>query len=154
MTKPREFFWQQEAPHRFHYWALALLLFSMTSACALISHYDPTSYQNATNLKAEALLLIEKATDPPNMHKAEIDGLRLKLLQAYEYERGKGSPNQITVAQWKLLSDPEGALLGGFLKKWSSSNTGQSEAFLKGLAKNVGDAFDEIIKVERAKVKD
>ena len=135
---------------RFAPWALALVL----SACALVSHYDATSYQNAIYLKAEALLLIEKAKDPPGKHAAAIEGIRLRLLQAYEYERGKGRPNRPTVEQWRLLIDPDAALLGGFLKKWKTDNAGQSDAFLKGIAKNVGDAFDEIIKLQSAKVKD
>ena len=129
--------------------AVALTL----AACALITGYDPTSYQHATDLKAQSLVLIEKATEAPTKHIAEIEDLRLKLRQAYEYERGKGSPNAITVQQWELLNDPRGALLGGFLKKWQDENKGQSDAFLKGLAKNVGDAFDQIIKLENKKVK-
>ena len=52
------------------------------------------------------------------------------------------------------MNDPEGALLGGFLKKWTAENKGQSPAFLAGLAKNVSDAFDQIIKLENTKVKD
>jgi len=150
MTEPHKRLYPQDTRY---FRVLALLLLSALSACALISQYDPTSYQNATNLKAEALLLVEKAKEPPGMHTTAIDGLRLKLLQAYEYERGKGDPNRITVEQWKRLSDPEGALLGGFLRKWTSENQGQSDAFLKGLSKNVGEAFDQIIKLESAKVK-
>jgi len=130
-------------------WLLSLLL----TACALVSHYDPTSYQNATYLKAEALLLIEKAKDPPGKHAAAIEALRLRLLQAYEYERGKAKPNRATVEQWRLLIDPEAALLGGFLKKWRDENKGQSDAFLKGVARNISDAFDEVIKLENTKVK-
>ena len=145
MTAPRK---------RFYLRFGALALLCMLGACALISHYDPTSYQNATNLKAEALLLVEKAKDPPGVHAAAIDSLRLKVMQAYEYERGKGAPNKITVDQWKRLSDPEGALLGGFLKKWTGENRGQGAVFLEGLSKNIGEAFDLIIKLESAKVKD
>ena len=145
MTAPRK---------RFYLRFRALALLCMLGACALISHYDPTSYLNATNLKAEALLLVEKAKDPPAVHAAAIDSLRLKLMQAYEYERGKGAPNKITVDQWRRLSDPEGALLGGFLKKWTGENRGQGAVFLEGLSKNIGEAFDLIIKLESAKVKD
>ncbi len=134
---------------RFAPWVLALVL----SACALVSHYDATSYQNAIYLKAEALLLIEKAKDPPGKHAAAIEGIRLRLLQAYEYERGKAKQNRATVEQWRLLIDPEAALLGGFLRKWRDESKGQSDAFLKGVARNVSDAFDEIIKLENAKVK-
>jgi hypothetical protein len=60
------------------------------AGCAAITGYDPTSYKNATDLKAEALLLIEKAKDPPGSHAAEIESLRLKLRQAYDYDKGKG----------------------------------------------------------------
>jgi hypothetical protein len=134
---------------------LALLALSLVlGACALTSHYDPTSYLNATNLKAESLLLIEKAKEPPAKHAPAIEGPRLRLLQAYEYERGKGRPNRPTVEQWRLLIDPDATLLGGFLKKWKTENAAQSDAFLKGIAKNVGDAFDEIIKLQSAKVED
>jgi len=133
---------------------LVALISSTVAGCALISHYDATSYQHATDLKAQSLLLIAKATDPPGMHVAEIAAVQLKLLQAYEYERGKGKPNLITVQQWELLNNPNGALMGGFLKKWQTENAAQSPAFIKGVSKNVSAAFDEIIKLERAKVKD
>lgn len=122
-------------------------------ACALITHYDPTSYKNATDLKAEALLLIEKAKDPPGIHVAEIDSVQLKLRQAYEYERGKGSPNMLTVKQWELLINPQGNLLGGFLRKWKVEDKAQGETFIEEKAKQTGKAFDQIIELERAKVK-
>jgi hypothetical protein len=141
-------------PLSLHLWILTATISLGVAACALITHYDPTSYQRATDLKAESLLLIEKAVDAPAARAAEIDALRLKLRQAYEYERGKGSPNVITVKQWEILNDPDGALLGGFLKKWQTENKGQAQAFLDGVSKNVGAAFDQIIRLENSKVKD
>ena len=132
----------------------AVALLALLAACAAITPYDPTSYKTATDLKAEALLLIEKAKDPPGPHAAAIERVRLKLRQAYEYEKGKGDRNRYTAEQWALLSDPNGALLGGFLKKWLTDNKGQSPAFLEGVGKNVEQAFDEIIKLESRKVKD
>jgi len=132
----------------------SVVLLVLIAACAAITPYDPTSYKNATDLKAEALLLIEKAKDPPGSHPAAIERVRLKLRQAYEYEKGKGDRNRQTAEQWALLSDSNGALLGGFLKKWLTENKGQSPAFLEGVSKNVEQAFDEIIKLESRKVKD
>src|SRR5258705_6829974 len=120
-----------------------LLLSLLLTACALVSHYDPTSYQNATYLKAEALLLIEKAKDPPGKHAAAIEALRLRLLQTYEYERGKAKPNRATVEQWRLLIDPEAALLGGFLKKWRDGDKRQNDPVLKGLPPNVTGGFHQ-----------
>ena len=126
----------------------------LLAGCAAITGYDPTSYKTATDLKAEALLLIEKAKDPPGPHAAEIESIRLKLRQGYEYEKGKGDRNRFSLEQWAILSDPNGSLLGGFLKKWETENRGQSPAFLEGVSKNIAQAFDEIIKLESRKVKD
>ncbi len=134
--------------------ALTCYLLILLAGCAAITGYDATSYKAATDLKAEALLLIDKAKDPPGPHASEIEALRLKLRQAYEYEKGKGGRNRVTQEQWALLSDPNAALLGGFLKKWETENRGQSPAFIEGVVKNVSQAFDEIIKLESHKVKD
>lgn len=133
---------------------VVVLLILLFSACTAITGYDPTSYKNATDLKAEALLLIQKAKDPPDLHRAEIERVRVKLQQAYEYERGKGDRNRLSKEQWELLADPKGSLLGGFLTKWETENRGQSPAFLEGVAKNIAQAFDEIIRLESRKVKD
>lgn len=131
-------------------WVSVLLLLA---GCATITSYDPTSYKLATDLKAESLSLMEKADGPPGPHRDEIEALRIKLRKAYEYEAGKGRPNALTVKQWKILRDPEGGLIGGFLAKWERENTGQSKVFLDAAMKNVAEAFDEIITLENHKVK-
>lgn len=144
---------QARAARQRAHWTLVAVGAFVLAGCALISPYDSVSYKNATDLKAEALFLIEKAKDPPGPHAAEVDRLQLRLRQAYEYERGKGEPNAFTVKQWEVLLDPEGSLLGGFLRKWQAENRGYGDAFLKGVSANVGKAFDEIIKLESKKVK-
>jgi len=123
------------------------------TSCALITSYDPISYKNATDLKAESLLLIEKAQDAPGAHTEAIDSLRLKLRQAYEYEAGKGKPNAITVEQWRLLVDPKGHLLGGFLQKWEVEKKAQGDVFRDEMTKQVAEAFDKIIQLEGSKLK-
>lgn len=125
----------------------------LLAGCATISVYDPTSYKNATDLKAESLLLIQKATDTADKHAAEINQVRSELQKNYEYEKGKGNLNSLTVRQWQLLADPNGNLLAGLLKKWEVQNKGFSQAFIDGVTKNISDAFDEIIRLEQHKVK-
>ena len=136
---------------------LAIFPILFLISCAAITNYDPTSYKNATDIKAESLLLMDKATEPPNaMEIAKIEDLRVKLSQAYEYEAGKEGPNQITVKQWKILNDPEGGLLGGFLKRWEGTQgtgTGLKAGFVEQAKDLVKNAFDQIIKLESAKVK-
>jgi hypothetical protein len=129
--------------------ALAGLLFA---ACALLSPYDPTSYKNATDLKAESLSLLEKGTEEYSAHATEVAQLELKLRQAFEYEHGKGKTNSDTAEQWKTLLDKDGGLLGGTLKQWKSAGH-LSAALIPEISRKIGEAFDEIITLEQAKVK-
>jgi hypothetical protein len=145
-------------PYRKGTTAIVFILLLLSLSCAAITGYDATSYKTATDLKAESLLLMDKATEPPDDNQmAQIDELQVKLLKAYEYEKGKKGPNQITVAQWKLLNDPEKDLLGGFLKDWEAKkgqSKGFSKAFIDEKKDQVGKAFDQIIELESSKVKD
>ena len=125
----------------------------LLAGCATISTYDPVSYKNATDLKAESLLLVQKSTDTADKHADEINKVELELQQNLEYEKGKGKLNSLTLQQWQVLADPNGNLLGGFVKKWRGQATGFSPAFVDGVSKNISDAFDEIIRLEQNKVK-
>ena len=142
-----------------HKAAWVLLIFPMLFlvGCALMTHYDPTSYKTATDLKAESLLLMDKATEAPDSaHLVKIDDMRVKLAKAYEYEKGKEGPNEITVKQWELLNNPDRDLLGGFLKSWEGKKgkpKGFSKAFVDEKKDQIGKAFDQIIQLESAKVK-
>jgi len=100
---------------------------------------------------------MDKATEAPDSAQlAKIDDMRVKLAKAYEYEKGKEGPNQITVKQWELLNNPDKDLLGGFLKSWAAKK-GESKGFSKGFVdekkSQIGEAFDQIIELESAKVK-
>ncbi len=119
--------------------------------CATVASKDSVSLQNAIDLKVESLALVEKAVDPPEMHSTQIDDLRLKLLKALEYEKTRGELNAVSIEQWKILIDPNGHLLGGFLQKWETDGIGRSPAFLNGVKQTITQAFDHIIKLESQK---
>lgn len=129
--------------------ALALVV---ATACSLLSPYDSTSYKNATDLKAESLAVLEKATMPFADHESDVERLRLHLRQAHEYERGKGHSNEETAEQWALLIRNDGNLLGGALARWQQQGA-LSEVFLQEVLPKVEAGFDEIIALERGKVK-
>ena len=137
--------------------ALLILPILFLVSCALMTGYDPTSYKTATDLKAESLILMDKAiAAPDDTTLAQIEDLRVKLSKAYEYEAGKEGPNKITVEQWKILNDPDGGLLGGFLKRWEGkkgTGEGLNPSFVEQAKEVIGSAFDQIIKLESAKVK-
>src|SRR5437588_5861695 len=84
---------------------LPVLVCACFSACSLIAHYDQTAYEHATDAKVDTLALMNKATDDYQAHEKEVETLINQLDKAYEYDRGR-QLNQITVAQWDILRDP------------------------------------------------
>jgi hypothetical protein len=120
-------------------------------ACATISPYSETAYQQATSLKVDSLALMAKATEPYAQRQAEVEALRLKIDKAYEY--AKGLPNNaITTRQWEILKDPDRHLLGGFLELWRIKST-LSATYIADKQIQVGSAFDQIIGLESGKIK-
>ena len=138
-------------------WAtcIAMLIFAvMLSACSsLIAPYNETSYRYATSLKPEAMRLMKRATEDYSEHAAEAEALMLKVEQAYEYVAGLPK-NDESAGQWKLLKNPDGNLLGGFIKRWQEEGK-LSKAFVNNVREDlVGPAFDAIIALESLKIKE
>ena len=80
------------ANEQHRYWKfypfLVLLFLTLAGCNNLIAPYNQTAYANATSIKAEALLLMAKAAEPYSDHQSEVDGLMLRVEQAYEYAKG------------------------------------------------------------------
>jgi hypothetical protein len=116
-----------------------------------IAPYRPVAYDKATSLKAEALKLMDKATEPYAQHQAAADTLRLNLDKAYE--DAKGIPkNEVATQLWETLKDPNHNLLGGFLKQWQQKSV-LKKPFIDEKKAQVGEAFDKIIALEVGKSK-
>lgn len=128
---------------------LALLLLAGALACASIAPFSQVAYEQATSLKAEALLVMGRATEPYARHEAEVAGLTLRMEQAYEYARGRPKNDEAT-RQWALMKDPQRNLLGGFLRRWQERGT-LSPVFIQEAQRVVGDAFDQISGLESGK---
>ena len=130
--------------------ALATALLLIMGCGSSMALYDATAYKQATDLKAEALTLMEKAHETAGDHQDEIDELRLNLRKALEYERGRAR-NQITTRMWEIMIDPDRNLLGGFLRRWEADDA-LNPAFVGEASMQVGAAFDEIIALEAKKI--
>jgi hypothetical protein len=133
------------------YW-LSLSAFALAFAgCSTIASYDQAAYEHATSTKAEALLLMDRASTSYSQNSEKIDEVMLDLNKAYEYDKGR-LRNQITVQLWTKMLNPEGNLFGGFIRYWK--NTGELHAaYIKEKKKDIEDAFDQIIQLEQGKQK-
>jgi hypothetical protein len=127
-------------------WIIPFLIF-FTAACApLMASYSPTAYQNATSLKVETLALMDKATEPYEQHKADIERLYVELDKAYEYAKGLEA-NKISTQQWVLLKAKDGKLLGSFFSTWQKLDI-LSSVYIQKAKANIETRYNEIICLE------
>jgi len=128
-----------------------LLSCLLLASCSTIATYDQIAYEKATDAKAEALLLMDKATATFGSQETEIQSVTLTVEKAYEYDRGRAL-NSITVKQWQILLDPNGNLFGGFIRRWREKAS-LRPAYITEKKIDIAEAFDQIIELERGKPK-
>jgi hypothetical protein len=132
-------------------YAIGLCSFFLATACTTIATFDQVAYDKATGAKAEALALMDKATNSYGAHLKEIDAVSLTIDKAYEYDRGRAL-NTITVQQWQILRDPNRNLFGGFLRRWREKESLRPD-YIAEKKPDIAEAFDQIIGLEIGKRK-
>ncbi|MCR4289439.1 MAG: hypothetical protein NUV86_04165 [Candidatus Scalindua sp.] len=131
---------------------LSIMLFACYTGCTMISPYSETAYKQATSSKVEALTLMDKATEPYNTHKVEIEAFQRKIYEAYEYAKGRPK-NELSARQWEIMRDPDRYLIGGFISRWEKEDK-LGKAFIEEAKQGlITQAFDEIIGLESGKIK-
>jgi hypothetical protein len=120
-------------------------------ACSTIATFDQVAYDKATGAKAEALALMDKATDSYSAHVKEIEAVSLTIDKAYEYDRGRAL-NTITVQLWQILRDPDRNLFGGFLRRWREKGSLRPD-YIAEKKPDIAEAFDQITGLEIGKRK-
>jgi hypothetical protein len=129
--------------------ALAVFAFATLTACSTIAKYDQAAYEKATAAKAEALLLMDKATESYSSHRNEAEEVALTIEKAYQYDLGRNQ-NTETIRLWEILKNPDGNLFGGFLRRWRQKGSFTPDAV--ALKKpDIAEAFDQIIGLEIGK---
>jgi hypothetical protein len=135
---------------KIHTAILTLTLGFVISSCSSISVFSPEAYKQAVDLKVESINLMSFATMPYTDFEDDIDFLDTELSKAYEFSKGRPD-NEISTKQWEILINPDGNLLGGFLKRWKEEGT-LSQMFVTEMQTLVSDAFDTIIGLESGKI--
>lgn len=134
--------------------ALVGLIAFAFSACSgvPISYYDGTTYTQLTSLKAETATLIESFdAKAAGQSEQKIEAVTLDLRKAYEYEKGKGSPNSDTSRQFEILMK----LFAQTVQEARDNKPGSlGKKYFSEAAKVMGQAFDIAIATENAKNKD
>lgn len=132
--------------------AVLLIFIASLQACTpSISLFSETAYQQAVELKILSLQMMDHANEPFEDHRDDIRALRLKLLKAYEFAKGRPD-NEFTTEQWELMIDPEQHMIGGFLTRWELEGT-LSETFIAEAKGTIAEGFDTIIGLESGKIR-
>lgn len=131
--------------------ALALLWLSFSTSCSTIASFDQAAYEHATSLKVDTMVVMSKAVESYANHSSEVADLEISLDKAYEYDRNRPL-NIITVKLWDKLRDPQGDLLGGFLREWRDDGP-LLPKYVSAKKKQVAEAFDPIIQLESGKIR-
>ena len=128
-----------------------LIVLVTWAACATISSFDQYAYTRTTSLKVDALNTLSLATGEYATNEKAVQELQTNLQKAYEYEKNRPK-NEITLSMWDLLLNPEGHLLGGFIKRWQNEKK-LNAVFIQEEKKLIGEAFDQIAGLESHKIK-
>jgi len=138
---------------RYFYYGLNLLVLALfIQGCSpSIALFDQHSYEELTSLKVDAVNLIEKSAEPYDNYADQVDALHLRFQKVKEYVKGL-SKNDITYHMLENLTDPNKNLYGGAIKLWQQQGS-ISPAIVSDFKERVQSSFDEILELERNKIK-
>lgn len=124
-----------------------LLIISGCASSRDVSYYDSTTYKNLTDLKPQVIFVYETFKED-QIQKHDINQVKLKFAQAYEYEVGKGASNEDTTNQLTELREIFDTELKSRIEdgKWT-------ELIYTNSVKLITKAFDKAIKSESLKNK-
>lgn len=112
--------------------------------------FSARAYEQAVDLKVDALRIMERAEEPFGKHRSRVDALRVRLQKATEYAKGRPR-NEISARQWEIMVDPEGHMAGGFFTRWEMRDS-LSWGFIKEATAQIESGFDTIIGLESGKI--
>ena len=136
---------------RFYTAYLTALAFLLVTSCASLKKavFDQFSYQKGTEIKVDALRLMDKSSTQYSSQTVAIEHLETELAKIVEYEKNKPE-NKISYAMWKMMANPDKKFIAGYLKMWKEKGT-VSPVFITEAKGQVTEALDLILQYEGKK---
>ena len=132
--------------------ALAISL----ASCKTIAHYDDGSFVKTAELKAKTLVLISHSNEEFKDYRTQVDDIMIAAETIYAMQKAR-QLNFLTVKQWDILMKGTGvtnkSILPEFFNMWKKKGK-LNDYFIDEAKEQVGAAFDEILKLEGAKLRD
>jgi hypothetical protein len=79
--------------------------------------FDQRAYENAVNVRARALVLIDRAGEKYATRRPEVEALMVEVDTAYTYVQSRPG-NQIAIQAWERIRNPQGGSLANYLLRW------------------------------------
>lgn len=137
--------------HSYARHTILIFLCACIAGCATISKFDQYAYTQTTSIKVDALNMMNSATEPYELHKADVLKVTASVDKMFEYEKNRPK-NMLTEKMWVVLKDSSGHLLGGFIKRWEAEGK-LDAAFIKEAQGLVSASFDQISQLESGKIR-
>lgn len=129
---------------------MAVLMALVMSSCTpAIAPFSARAYEQAVDLKVDALRIMERAEEPFDRHRSRVESLQVRLQKAAEYAKGRPR-NEVSARQWEIMIDPDGYMAGGFLKRWEEKDS-LTWGFIREATGQIESGFDTIIALESGK---
>ena len=127
---------------------MALLILA---GCRTIATFDSVTFQRSSVLKARVLVLMDHADEPYDKYNNQIDSLMVEAQSVYAMEKAR-EKNENSTRQWELMIGSKTSVLTGFFTLWKQKKN-LPEVFIEDAKPKVSAGFDEILKLEGAKLK-
>lgn len=128
-----------------------MMIAALISCTPQMSVFNEAAYRQAVELKVVSMSLLDRASAPYADNIEEVEELKLDLLKAWEYAKGRPN-NETSARQWEMLIDPEHNRLGNFFIRWEERER-LSPALVREYRLIISDTFDTIISLESGKMK-
>lgn len=131
-----------------------ILVFIFQSCKPLIATYDDGSFVKTAELKAKTMVLMSHANEDFPNFRNNVDEIMITAETLYAMQKARAA-NALTVAQWDImmkgtLADRKGSL-PTFFNMWRKKEK-LNELFIEPAKEQIGSQFDEILKLEAAKL--
>jgi hypothetical protein len=142
----------------FKQFAFLFLFFSASffyTSCKTIAYYDNNSFVKTAELKAKTLVLIGHANEEYKDYRNQVDDIMIVAETLYAMQKAR-QLNFLTVKQWDILMKGTGidkkSILPEFFNMWKRKGK-LNDFFIDEAKEQIGDAFDEILKLEEQKIR-
>lgn len=126
------------------------------SACRTIAIFDANTFQKTSVLKAKVVVLMDHSTEEYSKYSDKVDDILIEAESIYAMQKAR-EKNLTTIVQWQKLMEKDAvthqSVLPGFFTLWKKKKI-LSQEFIDAAKEQISDGFDEILKLEGAKLKE